>query len=81
MNENWGVARRQLDDVLASERAQRQARRQRTPLWQRLQAWWASRFGQESHYGSHNKPYVSQGLSAPFVTKPMAMIDHERSQR
>jgi hypothetical protein len=48
MNEQWATSRRQMDQVLAAERAQRQARRRQQPsLWQSLWRWWlpASRLG------------------------------------
>jgi hypothetical protein len=45
MNENWGEVRKQLDEVLASERAQHQARHQsKMPFWQHIQAWWSTHF-------------------------------------
>lgn len=42
MDSNWADARTQLDQVLASERALRQARhRQQPTVRQRLRQWWA----------------------------------------
>ena len=39
MYDNWTEVRQQMAQALASERAQRQARRQRT-FWQSLRQWW-----------------------------------------
>ena len=42
MDDNWAEVRSQLDQVLASERAQRQARRRQPPsLWQAPRQWGA----------------------------------------
>ncbi len=74
MHENWGEVRKQLDDVLASERAHHQARgQQRAPFWHIIQAWWASSFGQQRRGSA-----VRLGLFAP--KSPVAM-NHERNQQ
>jgi hypothetical protein len=41
MDDNWADVRNQLDQVLESERALRQARRRQQPsFWQSLRHWW-----------------------------------------
>jgi hypothetical protein len=42
MDNNWAEVRSQLDQVLASELAHRQARRQQPSLWQALRHWRAA---------------------------------------
>jgi hypothetical protein len=47
MHDNWAEVRRRLDQVLESERLQRQARRRQQPVfWQALRAWCESRQAQ-----------------------------------
>jgi hypothetical protein len=42
MDDNWAEVRRQLDQVLENERAQRQIRRQQQRLWWQVRgAWWS----------------------------------------
>lgn len=42
MNENWAEVRRQLDQVLESERARSQARRQPSSVGHALGGWWSA---------------------------------------
>src|SRR5215831_4519891 len=39
MHDNWAAVRRQMEQVLESERALRQVRRQPRPFWQSLWQW------------------------------------------